>query len=106
MKIILSILISALLATQAFGFNMNNFLGGYLLDTTTEVCIETEYAHLYPYVRVCYATEPETQWIGLIVTASENEYSKTFSFLPDTEIGLRSDGVVVWRTKPKKEVTP
>lgn len=42
----------------------------------------------------------ETEWLGeIVISANDNTGMKTQVSLEGKEIGLREDGVVVWRVK-------
>lgn len=43
------------------------------------------------------AQEDKTIWIGHPVVSDNHKYTPTQGWLPGYQIGLREDGVVVWR---------
>lgn len=40
-----------------------------------------------------------TEWVGEPAVHVKNPWGPSIGWLPDTEMGLRSDGVMVWRRK-------
>lgn len=52
------------------------------------------------------APSTTTEWIGHPVVSNNDPYTPSQGWIPRVEIGLRSDGVVVWRdtTKTTKSV--
>jgi hypothetical protein len=48
---------------------------------------------------------PTTEWIGNVVTSSHDDFFNQIKIwgIKDVELGLRSDGVIVWRNTPKPE---
>jgi hypothetical protein len=45
-------------------------------------------------------------WIGSPYISDADERWPSQSYLPEVEIGLRDDGIVVWRLREKEEETP
>ena len=54
--------------------------------------------------------EPTTDWNGCYPAVYKDSidmygYGPDGAWMPELEIGFRSDGVIVWRKRPKSEVT-
>ncbi len=45
------------------------------------------------------ATKPSVNWVGCPVVSNDDQWSPSQAWLSSVEMGLRSDGVVVWRTR-------
>lgn len=45
------------------------------------------------------ATKPTTDWVGCPMVSYDDQWSPRQGWLPTVEMGLRSDGVVVWRER-------
>ena len=52
---------------------------------------------------VCYGWELNVIWMGHPVVSTRDKYFPAQVWLSDYEIGLRDDGVVVWRKTPKQQ---
>ena len=51
---------------------------------------------------VLFSGEPSkltTEWVGCPMVSNDDKYMPSRGWLPTVEIGLRSDGVVVWRDR-------
>lgn len=68
----------------------------YCATNLTNYWFETE-RQINQWYNSNYTT---VEWVGKIVTADTSDpYRNPFSYLRDCELGLRSDGMVVWREK-------
>jgi hypothetical protein len=104
MKYLFALLICSFSAVLYAGDNPIKFPIGIsttATETTTTVCVPKAHAYQYPYVPVCYTKEPEITWVGLVAVGSGDEYLGNVGWLSEVEIGLRDDGVLVWRKKGK-----
>lgn len=48
-------------------------------------------------------TDITTTWVGLVAVIFNDNWFRTFWSLKGIELGLRSDGVLVWRKMPDKK---
>ena len=44
--------------------------------------------------------EKQTNWVGLVAVGNDDPYCGNVGWLQDIQLGLRGDGIVVWRSKP------
>lgn len=49
-----------------------------------------------------YRKEIKIDWVGHPMISDNDEYAPSMGWIPTIEIGLREDGVVVWRIKKQK----
>lgn len=53
---------------------------------------------LFALIAVC-AKKPTTEWVGCPMVSNDDRWAPSQGWIPTIEMGFRSDGVVVWRTR-------
>lgn len=49
------------------------------------------------------ADKEKVEWVGLVAVGNDDPYWGNVGWLPGIQLGLRDDGVIVWRKKPVKD---